>query len=300
MSAVAATPIIPESAKDYSLSANVQAALSEASEVVYREGLAPEIVVHPLLLCHFFLEGMPAPGEAARELSSALGMGSTESPLFDKVFEVPLPINEGEFGFSASASIDELEAAIAAAREAGSETAEITVNGTGKGLATALNVNNALPSPYKTDIVVFDHADMGTLKITKWHQDDPRGENPHNHPWADADGMSFISYIVRGGYTETITALDGTTTSRDYRAGDLNYARYASFHTVGNILPGTLTVLMCAPRAVVETKGEEWGYLLFEDGQPVRVGMNDSRVKDNSFLSRAAVLNPSLRLALKG
>jgi len=271
---LAAVPIIPESAKGYSLRRNVLAALSQATEAVWSEEGDPTTTVHPMLLMHHFLQGMPAAGENARELSSSLGQGSTESPLFDKVFQVPLPIEEQNFAFDAEQSTYEL--------------------------LKALDAAGNLPSPYKTDIVVFDNADMGTLKITKWHQDDPRGEVPHNHPWADEEGVSFISYIVRGGYTETITNTDGTTTTREYRAGDRNVAMYADFHTVGNILPGTLTILMCAPRAVVETKGEEWGYLIFDDnGKAERVGMKDPRVADQSFLHRAAVLNPDLRFIYK-
>ena len=273
---LAAVPVIPDSAKGYSVVNNVLNALAEASETVYSIDGPPRVIVHPLLLCHYFLTGMPTPGDTKRELSSSTGRGTFESPLFDKVFQVPLPIDEESFRFEAEASTNEI--------------------------LKILAKSNQLANPYKTDIVVFDNPDMGTLKITRWHEDDPRGETPHNHPWADENGVSFVSYIVRGGYDETITNLDGTTETRTYRAGDRNVARYAEFHTVSNIQPGTLTVLMCAPRAVLADADQQpWGYIVFEDteGNPLDraelVGMNDPRTRDATFLQRAAVLNAGLR-----
>lgn len=277
---LAATPVIPNSAKVYSLKANVLEALSLASKTTYTVEGPPVTTVHPLLLCHHFLQGMPEPGSEARELDTTMGRGKTDSPLFDKVFHVPLPVPQG-------ASFD------------------LPEDATTTDLLRALEAQEQLASPYKTDIIVYDQADQGTLKITKWHADDPRGETPHNHPWADEEGLSFISYIVRGGYTETITNLDGSTETRQYRAGDLNIAKYAEFHTVSEILPGTLTILMCAPRAVVAEGDQPWGYIVFEDadGMPIEtaelVGMNDPRTKDVTFLERGAVLNPSLRFSLR-
>lgn len=272
---LAATPQIPPSARGYSLQANVANALSKATEAVYGPDGAPTLIVHPLLLCHYFLDGMPEPGDEARELSSEISRGQLDSPLFSKIFHVPLPIDEATFNFS--------EAAEQATWQ----------------LVNLLNEAGQLPTDYKTDIIVFDQADQGTLKITQWHADDPRGETPHNHPWADEEGLSFISYIVRGGYTETITYLDGTTETRTYRAGDRNVARYANFHTVSDIQPGTLTILMCAPRAVVAEGDQPWGYIVFEDlnGNPLDtaelVGMNDPRTKDPNFLQRAGIMNPA-------
>lgn len=259
---LSAIPQIPASAKGYSLRANVNCAIAAATIGG---------VVLPLLLMQAFLDGMPPKGEVARELSSTLGKGTSEVPLFGGIFQVPLPVTPAVFQFNDPRS--------------------------GFELIKALALQNQLPSPYKTDIVVYDVPDQGTLKVTAWHQDDPRGEQAHNHPWADENGDSFISYIVRGGYTETIVNPDGTETVRELRAGDINVARYDQFHKVSNILSGTLTVLMCAPRAVVAPGNEAWGYLVFKDvdGTPlttgVMVGMNDPRVKDTTFVARAAVQN---------
>lgn len=262
MATLAETPIIPDNAAGYSTIANAKNARDKAQ--------MPDGTVDVLLLVHHFLRGMPPATEATRALSSTAGPKAKESPLFDKVFHVPLPWKAEQVEFSGP---QEPVAVFKAMDDAGN-----------------------MPGPYKTDIVVYDHADRGTLKITQWHEDDPRGEHPHNHPWADEESTSFVSYIVRGGYTETITDIEGNKTTRDYRAGDLNIAKYTEFHSVDGILPGTLTVLMCAPRAIVKEKGTEWGFLLFNDGKPERVGMTDPRVKDDSFLQRAAVQNPSLRL----
>lgn len=265
---LAARPIVPASAAGYSLRVNVEAALAKATV---------DGVVQPLLLMDAFLAGMPPAGDA-RELSSSLGKGATEVPLFGSIFNVPFPITPVAFEFDGPRS--------------------------GYELLKALAVNAQLPSPYKTDIVAYDQPNQGTLKVTAWHGDDPRGEKAHNHPWADEEGLSFISYIVRGGYTERNVAIDGTVTEKTYRAGDLNYARYDEFHTVGQILPGTLTILMCAPRAVVAPGFEPWGYLVFEDIDGTRletgvlVGMNDPRVKDTTFVQRAAVQNVGLRAPL--
>lgn len=265
-----AAPVVPASAQSYSLEANVRNAIALATV---------DGAVQPLLLMHFFIQGMPAKGDGPeRELSSQLGKGATSVPLFGSTFNVPFPITPVAFEVEGVKSSFELVKALAA--------------------------EGQLASPYKTDTVVFDQADQGTLKVTNWHGDDPRGETAHNHPWADKDGLSFISYIVRGGYTETITAADGTQTVREYRAGDINIARYAEFHTVGNILPGTLTILMCAPRAVVPEGYQPWGYLVFKDeagnklDTGVLVGMNDPRVKDTTFIARAAVQNVPLRAPL--
>ncbi len=216
-----------------------------------------------------FLYGMPEYVEPTRTLGSSPNKSAKESPLFSKVFHVPLP------------EPDELKFDI--------------------GQATALEafskVQGSLPNPYKTDIIVYDHADRGTLKITSWHQDDPRGEIPHDHPWEDDEGLSFVSYIVRGGYTETLyDSVTGETTIKQYRQGDLNYARSGEYHTVSNILPSTLTVLMCAPRKVVPEGQDPWGYLLInDDGTTEKVGLSDPRVRDNNFRVRAAVQNHTLR-----
>jgi len=265
METLAAIPIIPDNAAGYSTIANAKNALDKAQ--------MPDGSVSLFLLVHHFLEGMPEAIAGTRALPGTRGPNSTESPLFDKIFHVPLPWKGGDV------DLPEERNPVA--------------------LLKALDRSGNLTAPYKTDIVVYDHADRGTLKITQWHADDPRGEHPHNHPWADEEHTSFVSYIVRGGYTETITDNNGETTSRDYRAGDLNIAKYTDFHAVNNILPGTLTILMCAPRAVVKEKGTEWGYLLFEEGRSERVGMNDPRVKDETFLQRAAVQNASLRFIYK-
>jgi hypothetical protein len=261
---------VPESARGYSLRANVMRALAAATI---------DGKVRPLILMDAFLAGLPARGDVARELSSQLGKGATEVPLFGSVFNVPLPITPVAIEFDGPVS--------------------------GYEAIKALAMYDQLPNPYKTDVVVYDQADQGTLKVTAWHKDDPRGEIPHNHPWADEEGVSFISYIVRGGYKETRTKADGTTETRTLVAGDLNESRYDEFHTVSDILPGTLTILMCAPRAVVAQGNEPWGYLVFKDLEGnalttgVLVGMNDPRTKDGAFIAKAAVQNPALRVPLK-
>lgn len=59
-------PVIPESAKDYSLKQNVDVALCEALA-----GGTPQL----MLLMHHFLNGMPEPSGEARKLASAISFG---------------------------------------------------------------------------------------------------------------------------------------------------------------------------------------------------------------------------------
>lgn len=150
--------------------------------------------------------------------------------------------------------------------------------------------NPAVFGSYKTELVVFDDPDRGTIKVNYWGGPDPRPE-PHDHPWEDSEGVSFRSHIVSGGYTEEVTHPDGRTEVRHFRAGDVNVMRADCFHTVFDVLPGTVTLMVCGPRRVRPEGDIQWGYLV--DGQ--YVGPNHPRVKDSNFFDRFCLLNPHRR-----
>jgi hypothetical protein len=155
---------------------------------------------------------------------------------------------------------------------------------------------------YKTEWTLFDHPQLGTIKLNFWHAPDPR-RIPHNHPWS-GDGESFKSFIIAGGFRETVFT---QMTHGNYYAhekfvgpkalGNVNYTSDSTYHTVDEVKPGTITLMVCGPRT------PEWGYLLIGDfdeygyatGEEVR--FDDPRVADPGFREAFLALNPMKRPA---
>lgn len=146
---------------------------------------------------------------------------------------------------------------------------------------------------FKTETVVYD-GPGGTIKLNYWSKKDPRPDR-HNHPWKDEDGVSFVSYILQGGYTETVEyVIDGETRveQRVYRAGDKNTAMWAEFHTVDEVLPDTVTLMVCGPRYTPpEGKSHAWGYRIDNEFVPA----NAEKVADPTFFPRFLAINPHRR-----
>lgn len=162
--------------------------------------------------------------------------------------------------------------------------------------ARPIHVPDADGGSYKTETVVYD-GPGGTIKINYWSAPDPR-RDPHNHPWKINDkedelyGVSFVSYIIAGGYEETVTYKNGAQSKRSYRAGDKNVAYYDEFHTVDSVLPGTVTVMVCGPRFTPpEGASHAWGYHIDREFVPA----GDPRVSDTSFFGRFVAINPHRR-----
>jgi hypothetical protein len=117
-------------------------------------------------------------------------------------------------------------------------------------------------------------------KFRFWRRPDP-DPRPHNHPWHNpATGVSFVSQILSGGYTEDVYSLDGTMTTQVYWAGNVNVCYYDKFHVVRGILPGTTTYF--ETEAVTE---EGWHYFVPGQGTFPPVPMDD-------FLEQRAAVNP--------
>jgi hypothetical protein len=126
-----------------------------------------------------------------------------------------------------------------------------------------------IPNPtgegyFRTAIDMFRSPEK-TVKLHYWHGGDEL-EQPHNHPWKDDDGVSFRSTILVGGYTETVYWVNGDgdvqSEVKEYRAGDTNTSFYSDYHVVSNVLPGTITFMVCGK----QVPNNEWGYLDIETG----------------------------------
>lgn len=134
---------------------------------------------------------------------------------------------------------------------------------------------------YKTELALFRSKER-TEKIIWWHSDDPRPE-PHNHPWP------FESTILSGGYSEKRYWYDeyGNLQQeiKHYRQGDVNSVAANVFHVVYDILPKTVTHLICGEASV----NNVWGYLDLEDFQYVEAR------PEALFLNQMRAINPHLR-----
>jgi len=153
---------------------------------------------------------------------------------------------------------------------------------------------------YKTEWTLFDSPQLGTVKLNFWHAPDPR-RIPHNHPWDDGFRTAFTSYIIAGGYTETVYVKASRGAYGCYStkasASGCNQHTVCSkhYHTVDEVEPGTITLMVCGPRK------PEWGYLLLGErdengyftGEEVR--FDDPRVADPGFREAFLVLNPMKR-----
>ena len=137
-------------------------------------------------------------------------------------------------------------------------------------------------SAYKTELALFRSEDR-TEKIIWWHKDDPRPE-PHNHPW------SFDSTILSGGYSEKrwwFDDVDGTLqhSVHHYRKGDVNSVKANIFHVVYDVLPKTVTHLVCGKASV----NNIWGYLRLEDFTYFDAERNPN------FITLLHTINPHLK-----
>lgn len=124
---------------------------------------------------------------------------------------------------------------------------------------------------FRTAVDVFRSPEL-TAKIHYWHSED-EVEQPHNHPWKDSEGVSFRSYILAGGYTETVyKVVDGEVESetKEYKQGDVNVNYYDTYHVVSNVLPNTITFMVCGN----QVEGNEWGYLDVATGQYTKAEKN--------------------------
>jgi hypothetical protein len=190
-------------------------------------------------------------------------------------------------------------------REAGGATADAgPTQGLGTSTSVALFGARPLHIPdldggsYKSEVVVYD-GPGGTIKINYWGASDPR-EELHNHPFRDENGIAFMAYILAGGYTDKSIVLteDGTAVERVkvFRAGDTNVVPYNAYHTVYNVLPGTVTIMVCGPR-FKPANGDAWGYIIQNPGTNLfeKVGPNDPRVANPNFLASFKAMNPHRR-----
>ena len=145
-----------------------------------------------------------------------------------------------------------------------------------------IHIPNETGGSYKTELVLERDPKKGTVKILWWHEDDPRPE-PHNHPW------DFTSDILGGGYTELRYWIGpGNVVLREtktYRVGDRNVLPRTIYHVVTNVLPGTVTRLICGEA----TPGNKWGYLNIE------TGVHTEAEADPGFIDKLRALNPHLR-----
>lgn len=112
---------------------------------------------------------------------------------------------------------------------------------------------------FKTELSLLRDPNVGTKKILRWHDADPR-QLPHNHPW------DFRSAILAGGYTEERFFLkDGIWVRElvEYEAGSVNIVPADVFHNVIDVQEGTVTFLDCGKAR----QGNEWGYLDVEENE---------------------------------
>jgi len=140
---------------------------------------------------------------------------------------------------------------------------------------------------YKTELVL-SRSDESTTKINWWHGDDPRPE-PHSHPWP------FKSEILHGGYTEDRWYGDSdigwVKTTHVYKAGDVNDCPHGTFHVVRDVLPGTVTKMVCG-----EKVGDgDWGYLVKSYMPAGRTYVSAREMADPSFLENMREINPHMR-----
>lgn len=135
-----------------------------------------------------------------------------------------------------------------------------------------LHIPNSKGEPFKTELVEV-HSDELTIKWNFWHlPDDLR--DPHNHPW-----RSVTCTILNGGYTEERYFLDHGEVKKVtnvHRVGDVNSFGPKAFHIVTEVLPDTVTRMVCGH--VME--GYEWGYL------DIKTGKYTVAEKDPDFMKR--------------
>lgn len=78
-----------------------------------------------------------------------------------------------------------------------------------------------------------------------------RDRDPHDHPWP------FASWVLRGGYTESITATRGGGTARaSHKRHRWSWHRIPTrvAHSIDSLEPGTVTLVLVGRRC------REWGF----------------------------------------
>lgn len=146
------------------------------------------------------------------------------------------------------------------------------------------HVPNGKGGAYKTELVLVRTPER-TEKILWWHEGDPRPE-PHNHPW------SFQSTILSGGYTEDRWWIDEEgnlqTKTITYRADELKINDMPAnvFHVVRDVLPKTVTQLLCGQ----VVKDNLWGYLNLTTKEYY------DAPKDPEFVKALHAINPHMRV----
>ena len=143
-----------------------------------------------------------------------------------------------------------------------------------------LHVPDGKGGAFKTELTTVRTPER-TEKYVWWHAGDPR-TTPHNHPWP------FVSEILAGGYTEDrYQVVEGQIVKATcvYRAGDHNDCPADVYHVVRDVLPNTVTHLVCGQ----QSEGAVWGYLDIETGQI------EPAPRDPNFLAELHAINPHLR-----
>lgn len=150
------------------------------------------------------------------------------------------------------------------------------------------HIPNGKGDPFKTELVI-ERSLEGVTKINWWHgPDDDRA--PHNHPWKDEDGVSFVSEILHGSLTHVVYWVGYEaggirpvvkTRTETFSKGDKYDIDYAEYHVVTAVAPGTVTRMTCSK--VVD--GNEWGYL-----DPVS-GVYTKAEKDPTFMDKLRANN---------
>jgi len=161
------------------------------------------------------------------------------------------------------------------------------------------NIPNAIGEVYKRELTILRALNLQafkellgddgslTIKVNVWSLPDVDrffgdGASPHNHPWP------FKSMIISGSYTEDRYRLVDNVIEREtktYQAGDINEMPADTFHLVTEVIPGTITVMVCGTPA----PGNEWGYLDLTTKQYSPAKM------DPNFLDKLKEVNPHLR-----
>lgn len=83
---------------------------------------------------------------------------------------------------------------------------------------------------------------------------EPDGDrDPHNHPW------SFLSVVLRGGYTERLHRIPWVDLSwnkaQTWRRGSVHYMGRDTAHRIIKTEPGLMTLIITGPR-----RSSGWGF----------------------------------------
>lgn len=147
--------------------------------------------------------------------------------------------------------------------------------------AVPLHIPNIHGEPFKTELVEVRSPEK-TIKWNFWHLPDDRGD-PHNHPWDMVEAT-----IISGGYTEERYWLENGKVKHAtmiHRADDINRFSNLIFHAVTEVLPNTVTRMVCGQA----NPEQEWGYL------DIKTGVYTRANKDPNFMARLKANNRFLK-----